>query len=55
MYPGIDAVAEYARQFRSEFAELRYGGSTSSATAKVIRCYSYLRRSEALEAAGLRK
>jgi ketosteroid isomerase-like protein len=24
VYRGIDAVAEYARQFRSEFAELRY-------------------------------
>jgi ketosteroid isomerase-like protein len=88
VYRGIDAVAEYARQFRSEFAELRYEvvelleanahviakmkvagkGRSSGADfaqdawwvyefrdGKVIRCYSYLRRSEALEAAGLRE
>jgi ketosteroid isomerase-like protein len=88
VYRGIEAVAEYARQFRSEFAELRYEvvelfeaddhvitrmrvtgkGKSSGADfdqdawwvwefrdSKAIRCYSYLRRAEALEAAGLRQ
>ncbi len=86
VYRGLEAVAEYARQFRSEFAELRYEmvelfeagdhviarmrvtgkGKSSGADfhqdawwvyefrdRKVIRCYSYLRRTEALKAAGL--
>jgi ketosteroid isomerase-like protein len=86
VYRGVEAVAEYARQFRSQFAELRYHaielfeagdhviarmrvtgkGRSSGADfdqdawwvyefrdRKAIRCYSYLRRAEALEAAGL--
>ena len=44
-----------ARQFRSEFAELRYGGFYEFSDGQGDPLLPYLRRSEALEAAGLRE
>ena len=86
VYCGIEACAEYARQFTNEFSEIRYevrettdacgglianmliqgrGGASgvefnlsawwafTIRDRKIVRCFAYLDRDRALEAAGL--